>query len=264
MNGGYQSDIRFSFKDVQGEDNLPVQNSLGGYGVTTGANENVYELALDPSLTRAYEAGLPLEVQFHATNTNAATLDIDEQGAVPLKKFNGETLIPLENGELKTYVVYKLVFDGDCFQVLTGIFPVVGIQQNTMEVRTIQDENIDLTKVFYANNQNRYLVMNGNLIVCSDIRLRKVGGAGIFGSNGTNGTVLKMPIPEGVGGVISWTALSTENNPFFCRLSGLGVLVIQGELTSDVDELVLNFPSYIAKTPIEFPDTPVFDVPLAP
>lgn len=263
--GGYQSDLRID--DIKGDTNIPLENSLGGYGVTTGADDNIYELSLDPKLTKEYEAGLPIELRFHQANTDAATLNIDKQGAVPLKKFDGQSLVPLAAGDLKTDLIYKLVFDGSCFQVLTGIslevdIPTIGL--NSQEVLSIQDENIDLTKVFYANNQNKYLVINGNLIVCSDIRLRKVGGAGIFGSLGTSGTVLKMPVPLDVNGVISWTTLSTENNPFFCRLSGFGVLTIRGELTSDLDEVVLNFPSYIAKTPIEFPQTPVFDPPPQP
>lgn len=261
---GYQSDIRLGLQDVQGDGNLPLENNLGGYGITTGADENVYELTLDPPLTKVYEAGLPLEVQFHNANTDIATLEIDGQGAIPLKKFNDKSLVPLENGDLNTGIVYKLVFDGTCFQVLTGIFPEIEINQNNAQVLEIQDENIDLTKVFYAGNQNKYLLVNNNLVVCSDIRLRRVGGAGIFGAGGTSGTVLKMPVPEGVTGVISWTTMSTENNPFFCRLSSLGIVVIRGELTSDVDEVVLNFPSYIAKTPIEFPVNPVFNPPPQP
>ncbi|QKX04125.1 hypothetical protein HN014_04125 [Aquimarina sp. TRL1] len=258
--GGYQSDFRI--EDVRGEENLPLENSLGGYGVTTGADDNVYELSLSPPLTKEYEAGLPIELRFHKENTDVATLNVDKQGAVSLKKFNGQSLVPLVAGDLKTDLIYKLVFDGFCFQVLTGILPKVDIPtigSNSQEVRSIQDENIDLTKVFYNRNQNKYLVINGNLIVCSDIRLRKVGGAGVFGSLGTSGTVLKMPVPLDVTGFISWTTLSTRNNPFFCRLSGFGVLTIRGELTSDLDEVVLNFPSYIAKMPIEFPQTPVFD-----
>jgi len=123
----------------------------------------------------------------------------------------------------------------------------------------VQEENIDLSSVFIAGTADTYLVINGNLIVCSDIRLRRVGGAGAFGSLATNGSVLKMPVPLDIGGFISWTTLSTENNPFFCTLSSFGLLTIRGELTSDVDEVVVNFPPYIAKTPLEFPVTPVFN-----
>ena len=257
---GYQSDVRLNIADIAGDGNVPSENSLGGYGVTTAKEDNSYELKLEPSLTKTYRAGLPLHIRFHRGNTDAATLNIDGQGAVPIKKFNGGMLAALDSGDLKTDVVYTLVFDGTCFQVLTGILPV-GISSNNAEVRSIADEQIDLNSVFYANTQNKYLIVNGNLIVCSDIRLRKVGGAGVFGPNGTSGTVLKLPVPEGISGFISWTALSTENNPFFCRLSGLGVVNIRGELISETDELVLNFPSYIARMPVEFPETPVFNPP---
>ncbi len=138
------------------------------------------------------------------------------------------------------------------------------ITKNFQEVFTILDENINSESVFYVSNSNTYTVVNGNLVVCVDIRLRRVGGAGQIDSSGPGGIVLKLPVPAEVSGVISWSAQSTEGNHFFCRLSGLGVVVIEGTLSSDVDEVVLNFPSYIAKTPLEIPATPVFNVPPAP
>lgn len=260
--GGYQSDFRI--EDVRGEENLPLENSLGGYGVTTGADDNVYQLSLDPPLTKEYEAGLPIELRFHNSNTDASTLNIDKQGAVPLKKFDGQSLVPLATGDLKTDLVYKLVFDGACFQVLTGISLPSGISENRLQVLSVLDENINSDEVFYVNNKNKYSVVNGNLIIPQNLRLRRVGGAGQLGGTGIGGTVLKMPVPLDVGGAIAWTTQSNEGNFFFCQLSGLGVLNITGEFTSTLDEVAINFPPYVAKTPLEFPDIPVFNVPPAP
>ncbi|WP_299243024.1 hypothetical protein [uncultured Aquimarina sp.] len=260
--GGYQSDFRISA--IRGEDNLPSENSLGGYGVTTGTDDNIYELSLDPKLTRPYEAGLPVEVVFHSGNTESATLNIDEQGAVPLKKFDGGSLIPIENGDLKTELVYQLVFDGDCFQVLTGIPLSTGISQNREEIFSVLDENINSDSVFYLSNRNRYSVINGNLVTPLNIRLRRVGGAGQTGGTGSGGTVLKMPAMAEFGDVIAWTTHSSEGNLFFCQLSSFGVLGIAGEFTSDLDEILIMFPPYIAKTPLEIPENPVFNVPPVP
>ncbi|WP_025741892.1 hypothetical protein [Aquimarina pacifica] len=135
------------------------------------------------------------------------------------------------------------------------------VSRNQQEVLTIDDQNIDLEKVFYLNDQNVYAIVNENLVTCIDIRLRKVGGAGEFGSLGTGGTILKLPAPEGVSGFVSWTTQSTEGNQFYCRMSSFGIVVIEGQLTSDLDEIVLNFPSYIAKTPLEFATVPAFNIP---
>ncbi|OED42507.1 hypothetical protein AB832_03015 [Flavobacteriaceae bacterium (ex Bugula neritina AB1)] len=83
---GYQSD--FTLDNVSGDSNLPQENNLGGYAITTGADDNVYELSLDPPLTKPYKAGLSVEVVFHNGNTDSATLNIDNQGAI-IDIFNG-------------------------------------------------------------------------------------------------------------------------------------------------------------------------------
>ncbi|WP_025663277.1 hypothetical protein [Aquimarina megaterium] len=256
---GYQSDL--TLDNVSGDSNLPQENNLGGFGNTTGANENVYELSLNPKLTKSYKAGLSVEVVFHNSNTDNATLNIDNQGAIPLKKFNGVSLIPIIAGDLKTALIYKLVFDGNCFQVLTGIPLETGISQNSQVVFSILDENINSDDVFYISNRNKYAVINGNLVIPQNIRLRRVGGAGQLGGTASGGTVLKMPTPADVGGVIAWTVQSSEGNSFFCQLSGFGILVITGEFTSDLDEVSIHFPSYVAKIPLEFATIPVFNTP---
>ncbi len=126
----------------------------------------------------------------------------------------------------------------------------------SQEVILIPDKDINLDSVFYVNNQKRYAITNGNLLTNIDIRLRRKNGPGQI-----NGAVLKLPVPLGVDSVISWTTLSTEGNPIFCRMSGFGVITIQGELTSVLDEVVLNFPPFVAELPLKVPDTPVFNVP---
>lgn len=135
----------------------------------------------------------------------------------------------------------------------------IEITKNFQEVFSVLPENINSNSVFYVGNSNMYTVVNNNLVVCIDIRLRRVGGAGQIGGNGVESTVLKLPVPAQVDGVISWTAQSTEGNPFFCRISSYGLLVIEGFLSSDLDEVVINFPSYMAKYPLEIPKTPIFN-----
>lgn len=132
-------------------------------------------------------------------------------------------------------------------------------KENSQEVVTVLDENINSDDVFYIDNNNTYAIINENLVVSMNIRLRRVGGAGQLGSSANGGPVLKMPAPAKVSGVLSWTTQSSEGNFFLCRLSGFGVLTITGEFTSDLDEVAIHFPSYIAKTPIEIPATPVFN-----
>lgn len=254
--GGYQSDFRLA--DVRGDSNIPLENSLGGYGITTSVTDDAYELSLDPKLTKPYEAGVAIEVVFNRINTEAATLNIDGQGAVPLKKFNGVSLVPLAANDLKTNLIYKLVFDGRCFQVLTGISLPTGISQNSQEIFSVLDENINSDDVFYVSNRNKYAIVNGNLVIPQNIRLRRVGGAGQLGGGASGGVVLKMPVAANLDETITWTTQSSQGSFFLCQLSGLGLLIIEGEFTSALDEVSIHFPSYVAKTPIEIPATPVF------
>ncbi len=253
MEVGYQSDL--TLNNIRGDGNVPIENSLGGYGVTIGNAINKYYALLSPTLTSPYKTGLPLHIYFHQPNTGASSINIDRKGLVPLKKFDGDALVDLASGDIQIGIIYTLVFDGTVFQVLTGIPPKgqtgTAIQQ---EIFSIEDRNIEGNKVFYFGEQNKYAVINGNMITPIDIRLRSVDGAG-----GLSGAVLKMPVPLDIDGVISWTSLSVSGNPFFCRLSGFGVVHIDGTLSSAIDEVVLNFPTYIAKTPLEFPRTPLFN-----
>ncbi|WP_062062672.1 hypothetical protein [Aquimarina longa] len=133
------------------------------------------------------------------------------------------------------------------------------ITKNKQKVFSVLDENVNSESVLYINDRNTYAVINTNLIIPLNIRLRRVGGAGKIGGSADEGTVLKMPVPKEVNGVIAWTTLSSEGNFFFCQFSGFGVLNIEGEFTSELDEVMIHFPSYIAKTPLEIPQTPIFN-----
>ncbi|GAA0892655.1 hypothetical protein GCM10009122_23340 [Fulvivirga kasyanovii] len=124
--GGYQSDL--DLQKVKYVGDFPVENSLGGFGETTGTGNN-YQLALNPPISK-YREGLPLEVKFHAVNTGTATLNVDGKGAVPLKKISNGVLVPLEAGDIKAAIHY-LVYDGTSFQVATGILPSFSIDPAT-------------------------------------------------------------------------------------------------------------------------------------
>lgn len=133
------------------------------------------------------------------------------------------------------------------------------INQNAQTIFSVLDENINLEDVFYVNNNNTYAVINGNLVIPQSIRLRRVGGAGQIGGAASGGIVLKLPIAQEVGGTLAWTTQSTEGNFFICQFSGLGVVNIEGTFSSDNDEVIINFPSYIAQLPLEIPITPIFN-----
>ncbi|MGE0638498.1 MAG: hypothetical protein AB7P01_18805 [Bacteroidia bacterium] len=110
--GGYQSDVNLN--DINFVGDFPIDHSIGGFGITTGADD--YMLALTPAILQ-YRQGLPLAVRFSETNTGEATLNVDERGVVPIRKILFGALAPLAANDLLQDKIYLLVYDGQYFQI---------------------------------------------------------------------------------------------------------------------------------------------------
>lgn len=117
MAEGYQSNLSIEDLDFIGD--FPIENSLGGYGETTGADDD-YELTLNPPIS-AYRVGMHLQMKFNHANLGATTLNVDGQGASPVMKIVSNALAALEAGDLNITRVYDLIYDGMCFQLTSGI-----------------------------------------------------------------------------------------------------------------------------------------------
>ncbi|MBL4574827.1 MAG: hypothetical protein JKY51_01845, partial [Opitutaceae bacterium] len=114
---GYQSDI--DLQDINFVGDFPIENSIGGYGETSGGTD-AYVLVLNPIIS-AYRVGMHLQVKFNHLNGGVSTIDVDAKGAVPLMKIIGGVLVDLDANDLNTVQIYGLLYDGVCFQVVTGI-----------------------------------------------------------------------------------------------------------------------------------------------
>ncbi len=111
--GGYQSDV--NLQDIGFVGDFPIENSLGGFGITTG-NSDDFELALDPPLTE-YRIGLELQIRFNHPNAGDARINVNQLGVIPLMKVVDGILEDLKPGDLDIVRLYTLKFDGACFQV---------------------------------------------------------------------------------------------------------------------------------------------------
>ena len=118
---GYQSDI--NLQDITFVGDFPIEHSIGGYGETTGATDD-YALVLDPPISQ-YRVGMHLQVKFNHANGGTGTLDVDGKGAVPLMKIVNGALADLDPNDLNDTLIYDLIFDGICFQIVTGIKPQI-------------------------------------------------------------------------------------------------------------------------------------------
>ncbi|MCI5054615.1 MAG: hypothetical protein MRY83_00835 [Flavobacteriales bacterium] len=138
--GGYSSDVNLNDLNYVGD--FPVENSLGGFGVTTGGTDD-YVLELDPALKNAYRQGLSIQVKFNHGNSGVSTININGKGAVPIMKAVNGVLVDLAADDLGIINHYLLLFDGTCFQVVAGLKSSIETASETVEgkarVATIEE-----------------------------------------------------------------------------------------------------------------------------
>jgi hypothetical protein len=126
--GGYESDLNLNNVKLIGD--FPIEHSLGGHGIGNSPQPNKYNVTLNPPITQ-YRIGMPLHIIFAVANTGSATLNINNQGEIPLKKVaselwvDGDGLMDIEAGDILPGRVYILVFDGQFFQVINLNAPAI-------------------------------------------------------------------------------------------------------------------------------------------
>lgn len=117
MAGGYESDLNLNNVKLLGD--LPIEHSLGGNAIAQSQGANKYKAALTPPIAE-YRIGLPLHITFPVTNTDSATLNVDNKGEILIKKFIGDMLINLSAEDIIVGRVYILVYNGQCFQIASN------------------------------------------------------------------------------------------------------------------------------------------------
>lgn len=152
--GGYSSDVNLNDLNYVGD--FPVENSLGGFGVTSGGTDD-YVLELDPALKNAYRQGLSIQVKFNHGNTGVSTININGKGAVPIMKAVNGLLVDLAADDLGTINHYLLLFNGTCFQVVAGLKSSIETASETVEgkarVATIEEVNAGTSNSTFVTPQ---------------------------------------------------------------------------------------------------------------
>ena len=152
--GGYSSDVNLNDLNYVGD--FPVENSLGGFGVTSGGTDD-YVLELDPALKNAYRQGLSIQVKFNHGNSGVSTININGKGAVPIMKAMNGILVDLDTDDLGTINHYLLLFDGTCFQVVSGLKSSIETASETVEgkarIATIEEVNAGTSNSTFVTPQ---------------------------------------------------------------------------------------------------------------
>ena len=138
--------------------------------------------------------------------------------------------------------------------------PQSGIPQpreNSVQLLEILPEHLN-PELTHSPVRNGYSVINENLVVGKDIRLRSARGA-----RSIVGWQVSLPAPLVVNEAdYTGTLLSFEGNPFFYAIDADGRVFLQGTFASAEDEVILNVNPYLAELPLRFRNfgtTPVFN-----
>jgi len=220
-------------------------------------------------------------------NIGTASLNVDGLGTVYLKKLVPDiSSARFEHpgpGELGTLAAYLLLFDGFRFQILTsrpaiasendlGIVALATADEvakglNTDKAVTpkrLQDKLNKTTnkateleiqpsqligQVGFSGGRNKYMAVNGNLIIPKDIRLIATEPipAQVIGHIAN----LPKPAETSTSGV-AFAVFSTVGSYFSASIDEEGKLFIAGTFTNNNEELLLDFKPYVAKYPLEY------------
>ncbi len=123
-----------------------------------------------------------------------------------------------------------------------------GILENKQQLFEILTNHLN-PNLEHSPFQNVYAVINGNLIIGKDIRLRaKDIEKEIVGWQVSLPAPLDNdPIIKGVG-----TLLSTSGSPFFYTIDKDGKVFLKGKFENINDEVILNINPYLAELPLRF------------
>jgi hypothetical protein len=104
------------------------------------------------------------------------------------------------------------------------------------------------TSMYHTSGRNRYSVMNGNLVLIGDVRLKRAGGAGSISA-----WILNFPKPlNNPTGSLPGTLLSNHGELFSYWIDHNGKVFLSGTFVNVNDELLFNIKPYVAQHPIVY------------
>lgn len=143
------------------------------------------------------------------------------------------------------------------FGYQSDVIQTVSQNQNTVSLLEIAPQHLN-PELTHSPSRNQYTLINENLVLGKDIRLRSATGA-----RSIVGWQVSLPAPLLVNeSDYTGTLLSFEGNSFFYAIDRDGRVFLQGTFASSEDEVILNINPYLAEFPIrirDFGTTPSVD-----
>ncbi len=118
--------------------------------------------------------------------------------------------------------------------------------RNSVELSQILPEHLS-PRLIHSPSHNSYSLINENLVVAKDIRLRPNSQ-----ELEIEGWYLSLPAPLLDQGNYTGTLSTVEGRPFFYSMDRDGRVSIYGIFANEEDELILNVNPYIAELPMRF------------
>ena len=121
------------------------------------------------------------------------------------------------------------------------------ISQNSVTILEILPEHLN-PGLQHSPVRNRYSVINGNLVVGKDARLRPQNGQLEIA-----GWQVSLPAPLVTDEAeYTGTLLSLAGNHFFYAIGNDGRVFLRGIFANEEDEVILNVNPYLAELPLRF------------
>ena len=133
-----------------------------------------------------------------------------------------------------------------------------GLIANTQRELSVPPNHLN-SDLFHSPARNIYAVINENIVIGKDIRLRTRSGAKEIA-----GWQLSLPAPlvKNQQGEYTGTLLSREGKPFFYAIDDDGRVFMSGKFNSPEDEVILNVNPYVAELPLKFRSFPYCQAPI--
>lgn len=186
----------------EGTTNQWIREPLGQVRAGTAAGTDSYTVTVTPRFD-GYVKDMVFLLSFSNDNTGTATLNVNSLGVKAIKKDDGTgTLVDLSPQDIKSGIVYMLVYDGTQFQ----LYVIAGSSAssnfgNKKFIEATDDITIqqnyqyliygDLTIEGKLTNKGEVTLVNGNIVV---------QGSGVFDNQGT---LTLVTVPTGSSSILS-------------------------------------------------------------
>lgn len=133
-----------------------------------------------------------------------------------------------------------------------------GLIANTQRELSVPSNQLN-ADMLHSPGRNIYAVINENIVIGKDIRLRSRSGRKEIA-----GWQLSLPAPinKNQQGEHTGTLLSRQGKPFYYAIDDDGRVFMSGKFNSPEDEVILNVNPYVAELPLKFRSFPDRQAPI--